>query len=723
MSDSGLSTTPQIPRKHIKSIQGLRGLAVLLVILAHVNSPFSENGFVGVDIFFVISGFLITRHMVNEYLSNRAATNRQGWISFTGFYLRRARKIIPAAFFVIAGTFVVGSILGISNGKNLNLGSDATWALFFLANLNFMAQEVTYFGVPTDQSPFLHYWSLSVEEQFYMLWPLFFMTATSIVGFKFAGIVFHWKNRLRIALFLMISMSLFIYCYQLIRAETAGYYSSLGRFWEFGVGAILALGGIRIPTRFLKAFTFSMFSITILAFFVLESSLFRYWIPIVVVMTGFFLSQAVNGEAGTGTRRFLENKPILYFGKISFSLYLVHFPVVVFFQNAGIETGNFNALYIVPLTFLLGAFVYREVEARFMKLSIPEVSKKSAARRTRYFALNKDGLRYSCIGVLGLIFFLNFQQGSQAPIFSTVFKPKVGEIWIPPKSYSESQTSDTPVALAEEEEIENQLVSNWNRILVSSLNLRELPSGIQPETSQLDSERLAIWRNCLVIEQINPSCNSGSEGAKKKTYIFGDSYALALSPMVFDARSSENSQVVSWIRGQCTISSAKRPSDQLFRDCLNHRNEVYSILSEKRPYLVIASSLNSNTHLGSEQDLYDGLLSEYQRLVKLSDNVIVIGETPFGVDPRMCPGDGRSLSKCLGSSLSRLETRLITEKAAKAAGAIYLDITSWLCINGKCPVVIDGALSTYDGGHLTKSLSQKLSPLFKAELIRLGLSI
>jgi peptidoglycan/LPS O-acetylase OafA/YrhL len=118
------------------ALQGIRGIAVLLVILSHSKFAFSNNGFVGVDIFFVVSGFLITRRMIEEYISNRKASGRQGWISFVGFYIRRARKVIPAAFFVIVVTLLASIFLTPLDSSFVNVVSDATWALFFLANLN-----------------------------------------------------------------------------------------------------------------------------------------------------------------------------------------------------------------------------------------------------------------------------------------------------------------------------------------------------------------------------------------------------------------------------------------------------------------------------------------------------------------------------------------------------------------------------------------------------------
>ncbi|HRK47419.1 MAG TPA: acyltransferase, partial [Nocardioides sp.] len=147
-----------------QDIQGLRALAVVLVILDHADIGPFHGGFIGVDVFFVISGFLITGLLVSE-------AERTGRASLLGFYARRARRILPAATLVIVVT-VVASILFLSAVEATGVIQDALWATFFLANFKFASDGTDYFQNDTPPSPLQHYWSLSVEEQFYLVWPL-----------------------------------------------------------------------------------------------------------------------------------------------------------------------------------------------------------------------------------------------------------------------------------------------------------------------------------------------------------------------------------------------------------------------------------------------------------------------------------------------------------------------------------------------------------------------
>ena len=147
-----------------QDIQGLRALAVLLVILDHARIGPFHGGFVGVDVFFVISGFLITGLLVSE-------AERTGRASLLGFYARRARRILPAATLVIVAT-VVASTYFLSAVEANGVIEDAVWATFFAANFKFARDGTDYFQNDTPPSPLQHYWSLSVEEQFYLVWPL-----------------------------------------------------------------------------------------------------------------------------------------------------------------------------------------------------------------------------------------------------------------------------------------------------------------------------------------------------------------------------------------------------------------------------------------------------------------------------------------------------------------------------------------------------------------------
>ena len=145
-------------------IQGLRALAVLLVIVAHAGFSTFAGGFVGVDVFFVISGFLITSLLMREAV-------RSGRISLLGFYTRRARRILPAAALVAVAT-VVASIAFLPLVRAVEVIKDSVWVAAFAANIRFASVGTDYFAKGEPASPLQHYWSLSVEEQYYLVWPL-----------------------------------------------------------------------------------------------------------------------------------------------------------------------------------------------------------------------------------------------------------------------------------------------------------------------------------------------------------------------------------------------------------------------------------------------------------------------------------------------------------------------------------------------------------------------
>lgn len=212
-------------------IQGLRAVAVIAVIFDHLLH-WPSGGFVGVDVFFVISGFLITGLLLREH-------DRTGRISFASFYKRRIRRIMPAAITVLVVT-VAATFLVFNAGRAQQSAIDALWSLLFSANWRFAAAGTDYFQASGPVSPFQHFWSLAVEEQFYFVWPalmaLIFWAASQssisstkvrqTVGLTMLGIVaasFAW------------AMS------ESISNPTIAYFSTFSRAWELGVGALLAV--------------------------------------------------------------------------------------------------------------------------------------------------------------------------------------------------------------------------------------------------------------------------------------------------------------------------------------------------------------------------------------------------------------------------------------------------------------------------------------------------
>ncbi|HLO35873.1 MAG TPA: acyltransferase, partial [Candidatus Deferrimicrobium sp.] len=205
-------------------LEGLRGVAILLVLVCHVRIPGAEAGFVGVDVLFVLSGFLITGLLVAEH-------EHTGRIGLGPFYARRARRIFPAAALVLATTLVAAQLV-LSPLDLRRIADDGLAASLSLANMRFAVDATDYFA-PVDASPMLHFWSLAVEEQFYLLWPILLLTVARL-------------GRQRLAMTALATTVLagsFLLSSVLTDTSSAWAYFSLPtRAWQLAAGGLLALG-------------------------------------------------------------------------------------------------------------------------------------------------------------------------------------------------------------------------------------------------------------------------------------------------------------------------------------------------------------------------------------------------------------------------------------------------------------------------------------------------
>ena len=228
-------------------IQGLRAVAVLTVIAAHAGVPFLPGGFVGVDVFFVISGYLIASLLYREVLLT-------GKVSIGAFWARRARRILPAATLVTVMT-VLFSLAWMSLLDARQVVVDALWASAFAANIHFAQQGVYYFAEGEGPSPLQHYWSLGVEEQFYVLWPLLLAGCLVVTAWLRRGQSRRVERLPRSAVLTMLLVltlaSLAWSVYATVESPSSAYFSTLTRAWELGVGAMIAL----VPPTFLRRLT------------------------------------------------------------------------------------------------------------------------------------------------------------------------------------------------------------------------------------------------------------------------------------------------------------------------------------------------------------------------------------------------------------------------------------------------------------------------------------
>ena len=217
-------------------IEGLRAVAIVAVLACHAGIPFLAGGYVGVDVFFVISGFLITGLLLREI-------ERTGGVSLRGFYARRIRRLLPLAALLLLVVAILALVL-FSPVRAIETSGDIISSAFYTANWHFAAQSVDYFAQDAEPSPVQHLWSLAVEEQFYLVWPSLLLAVTWI--FRRRGVSIRPVLWVTLAIVGFASLAYGIHLTD--TSPSVAYFSTLGRAWELALGAALALIGVpRLP--------------------------------------------------------------------------------------------------------------------------------------------------------------------------------------------------------------------------------------------------------------------------------------------------------------------------------------------------------------------------------------------------------------------------------------------------------------------------------------------
>ncbi|MCU1437651.1 MAG: acyltransferase, partial [Naasia sp.] len=352
-----METAPTRPRPHAHvrhDIQGLRALAVVAVILNHLIG-FPVGGFVGVDVFFVISGFVITAMLLREH-------EKTGRVSFADFYRRRVRRIIPAAALVLVVTTAAAGLLYLPS-RAAGIAVDSLWALFFSANWRFAATGTDYWSDDGFLSPVQHYWSLGVEEQYYAAWPVLLVAVFAFAAAR------RWTARrkqvaLAAALAVLVVASFGWAMWETGARPTWAYFSTFSRAWELGIGALIAIAAPllgRIPGALRPILGWAgLGGIAASLVVVSEGVAFPApWAALPVLATALVVA------AGTGGRQRylwpLTNPVARYLGDISYSLYLWHFPVIILLAAVLPRDGVYYALVpIVVLILAAGSYAFVE---------------------------------------------------------------------------------------------------------------------------------------------------------------------------------------------------------------------------------------------------------------------------------------------------------------------------------------------------------------------------
>lgn len=407
--------------KYLPSIDSLRALAVLAVIIYHVDVNYLPGGFLGVDLFFVLSGYLISSLIIKEF-------RKTGTVNLYNFYIRRARRLLPAVYFMITVGLVVMVLFNEVLLRKSHL--DAIFGYIYSSNWWYIFHKLDYFDSFGAQSPFKHLWSLAIEEQFYMIFPLLFLLVNGKKKSKDGTYKLN-KNFLYVVLgLILVSLIAHILLFDINNISRI-YFGTDTRAFSLLVGVV---GAILYPMERLHSkvtpqqnmiySVVSLASIATLITVMVYTSEYNTWLYrggfLLVAILGLIVIIS-SGKQHTLMSKLLSFKPIVFIGKISYSLYLWHFPILVLTTPVS-EIGNPNIFFVIlriVLTFAVAIVSYVFVETPIRKLGFKNyinVIFKKLKKRPR-----KSRKVYAGIVGLVLVLFLMGIFGKSVPFISTAF--------------------------------------------------------------------------------------------------------------------------------------------------------------------------------------------------------------------------------------------------------------------------------------------------------------
>lgn len=714
---SSRSGPPPVKRGVRADIQGLRAVAVLVVILDHLTG-WPSGGFVGVDIFFVISGFLITGLLLREY----DATDR---ISFGGFYRRRVRRIIPVATLVLVTTALVARAL-LPKDRASSVQADAAWALVFGANWHMSAVGTDYFQKGLPPSPLQHYWSLSLEEQFYFIWP-WVMLALVVLAAKIG-----WGKRARrgviIGFFSTAIVASFGWAmHQTATAPDSAYFNTFARAWELGIGALLAalgpaLGKIRNAWR-VPMTVLGLGGIVASVFVVTENHAFPApWAALPVLATGMVIAAGTNVQEaaahGMALREVLllplTNRVAVYVGDISYSLYLWHFPVVVlllaFFPAGTVVYWTTAIVGMTALSVLSYHLVevpvrnsrwleHREpaepvpVKLRFVLIKGEYVPIRVEAPKPERPSRRSRGLMTAL-----LVCALTALSGGVAA-YSALHDP--------------SASSASPVVLAAKGDCRGADFMPAAHKACSN----PVPTSLTPSTDDFAEDTGPEYSRCWREEDdVQKICHFGStEPDALRVAVVGDSHGGHLAPAI-DSPAMLTKK--NWSVDLLTGYGCQWKTEHQYGGCQRAMDDDMARF-EAQPYDVIITS-SARWALKDENPEYaaDEYQAAWKKVTRLGTKVIVIADNPLMSDQAIAcftrVGYSTTGTRCgepKSAALSQVDPLLIAASRPNQPKVHLVDMTDFFCTEDFCPSVVGGTVVYRDTvGHVTATYMKTLRP-------------
>jgi peptidoglycan/LPS O-acetylase OafA/YrhL len=722
-SDS-ISTTEQLPdqrsaqTKFRPDIEGLRAIAVLAVVLFHAYMPGIGGGFVGVDVFFVISGFLITGLLWREVSST-------GSVRLRSFYGARARRLLPAAGLVGVVT-LIASVFLLPLGQARPVVFEGIASALYVSNMWSILVDVDYFNAAGHMapSPFQHYWSLGVEEQFYLVWaPIILCTAWLIRrvhrqrkgddGTATGGSRRPYLVVLGLVAILSFALSLVI----TFVMPAIAFFSLPTRAWQLALGGVVALTALqwqRLSPRAAAIAGWAGAAMIVTACTLLSAHTPYPGFAALLPTVGAALVIGAGCALPTqGVGRLLGTSPMRAIGRISYSWYLWHWPVLIFAPMVvGHQLGLAGRLTAALLSGVLAVLTLRFVENP-LRFAAP--IRTSAWRSLGVGAV--ASLMVVCVGV-GFLKWMPSPVGRGEPIAPVNLRVAPAAVGSDLGSY------DAAV---------DRAFAQMQAAVAASANLKDVPSNLQPSLADAPGQKNEMdFDGCVAnfFEGGPHECTMGDTASPTTVALMGDSHAAMLVPAFQQIADERHWRLEVLSKAGCPaldvpITNVFARLTERFQRCKQWRDQAIAQLQADRPQLIVLSIWRQysagNWQAGFtpyDSAWFESVTRMVQRLRSTGAQVLLLGPVP---DPHsvvpVC------LSSHLDDAMACAPTRssavnqagmLAEAAAAEAGGGQYAELTDLFCTTDRCPVIVGNTLAYLDWSHLTIEFSRLLAPALGA---------
>ena len=701
-------------------IEGLRAVAVLAVVLFHAGIPGVRGGFVGVDVFFVISGFLISGVLWRE-------VGKSGTLSLRRFWGARARRLLPASALVGVVTMVASALI-LSPLQVKTVSVDAITSALYVSNYWFIFSGVNYFGKDslTTPTPFQHYWSLGVEEQFYLVWPVLII----------ATVWFIRRVRRRadqagstpspapfitvLAVIAVVSFAASLVLTYIM--PPAAYLSLPTRAWQLAAGGLVALTVVhwqRLPRGTAAAIGWVGLGILIFACAWVKGTSADYPGVLALLPTvGAALvigAGCANAERGCG--RVLGLAPMQSIGRISYSWYLWHWPVLVLIPALlGHPVGLGVRLAAMALSAALAVLTLRYIEnpLRFSDRI------RTSPRNSLVMGAVATAIAVGA-GAITLV-------GAPTPVGPGPAATQMVITAEPTPPGLPAQVYETSV---------RNVFAQVNSAVADSVGMTAVPSNLSPPLTGTAAEVKSILANgclrSLPFDGGQPKCITGNESSPTTVALIGDSHASMWRPAFQRAVDERNWRMLLMAKASCPIIDLPLTehlnglSEEVQR-CSQWRSGIMARLRAEPPQLVVIAAVRSYGPDGIavwgkagfdpfNPAWVDGLGQLVHELRSNGSQVLVLGP-----EPKL----SSVATNCLSAHLENANACEVAWPSAKNAGidvesavvrdngGYYANTVDLFCSADRCPPVVGNTMVFYDASHLTREYSEAIGPAMGA---------